>query len=71
MTDSGRLAGLAGSRGPGEVSSEILIIPHPARAHVTLNPQRGCGDTPVGMNEWDEIAKGEREITSNLRSLGF
>lgn len=41
MTYSDRLAGLAGNRGPREVWSEILKMPHTPGAHVTLSPQRG------------------------------
>lgn len=48
MTYSDRLAGFAGNRGPGEVWSEVLIIPHTSGAHVTLSPQRGWGISLLG-----------------------
>lgn len=48
MTYSDRLAGPAGNRGPGEVWSEELIIPHTSGTHVTLSPQRGWGISLLG-----------------------
>lgn len=54
MTCSDRLAGLAGSRGPGEVLSETLVIPDTLGSRDPEHPE-GI----VGMNG-SEIAEGAK-----------